>query len=218
MKSEEALNLKIIDQVKHDALLRDAEIVVTNSNQEIIISGTVNKFFKKALICGIASNVSNIKNIVDRVTVVLHGEFSDLEITKEIAEKLEKNLGNSFKNVEISVKDGHVQLQGILKWNYQKNLATECISYIEGIVSIQNEIEIHSKSKFSISEKAILEAIYKEEMITSDIGVKLSGKTVTLLGTVATSFQKKLIENTVSKLPGVDVIDNCLQIFKKTAT
>lgn len=218
MKSEEALNLKIIDQVKHDVLLRDAEIMVAISDQEVIISGTVNKFFKKALICSIARKTTRIKNIVDHIMVVLHGDFNDIEITAEIAEKLEKNLGNSFKNVAISVKDGQVLLEGTLKWNYQKNLTTECISYVEGIVSIQNEIIIHTVSEFSISEKAILDAIYKEDLITSDIGVKLSGKKVTLHGNVSTSFQKKLIENTVSKLPGVGEIENCLQLLKKTST
>lgn len=216
MQSDETLNLKIINQVKQDALLRDAAIVVQVCDREITISGNVNKFFKKALICTIARKTTGIKNIIDQMKVVLatSAKFHDAEITKTIAEKLEKNLGSSFKNIAISVTNGQVVLKGELKWKYQKLLATDCISYTDGIVSIQNEISIVSQSEFSVSEKDILAAIYKEEIIQTDISVNLSSKKVTLVGIVPSIFQKKLIEKIVHNLPGINEIENRLQVVK----
>lgn len=216
MKSDEILNEKIVNQVKQDSLLRDADIIVKVCDREITISGKVNKFFKKALICNIAHKITGIKNIIDRIEVVLTtpDQYYDAAISTTIAEKLEKNLGNSFKNIEISVTNGNVVLKGAIKWKYQKLLATECISYTDGIVSIQNDISINSQSEFSISEKDILAAIYKEETIQSDISVNLSGRKVTLAGNVPTIFQKNLIEKIVHDLPGVDEIENRLQVIK----
>ncbi len=216
MKSDEILNQKIVNQVKQDPLLRDAEIGVQVGDREITISGKVNKFFKKALICAIARKISGIKDIIDGMEVILNNQdqFNEIEITKNITEKLEKNLGNSFKNIEVIIKNGHVLLKGTLKWKYQKLLATECICYVDGIVSIQNDISIDSQSEISISEKDILAAIYKEELIKSDINVNLSGKNVTLAGHVPTTFQKKLVEKIVRELPGVNKIENLLQVIK----
>jgi osmotically-inducible protein OsmY len=216
MKGDETLNQKIVNQVKQDALLRDAAIVVEICDREITISGNVNKFFKKALICTIARKTTGIKNITDKIMVVLttSEKFHDAEITNTIAEKLEKNLGSSFKNIAISVTNGQVILKGDLKWKYQKLLATDCISYTDGIVSIQNDITVVSQSEFSVSEKDILAAIYKEEIIQSDISVKLSSKKVTLVGIVPSTFQKKLIEKIVYDLPGVNEIENRLQVVK----
>lgn len=218
MKGDEILNLKIVNQVKQDTLLRDAAIVVQVCDREITISGKVNKFFKKALICSIARKTTGIKNIIDQIEVVLTtpSQFSDTEITKTIAEKLEKNLGNSFKNIAISVTNGQVILKGDLKWKYQKLLATDCISYTDGIVSIQNDISIVSQSEFSVSEKDILAAIYKEESIQSDISINLSAKKVTIIGIVPSTFQKKLIEKIVHDIPGIGIneIENCLQVVK----
>lgn len=216
MKSDEILNQKIVNQVKQDSLLRDADIIVQVYDREITISGKVNKFFKKALICNIARKISGIKNIIDKIEVVLTtpDQFNDAEIIKTISEKLEKNLGNSFKNIEISVSNGNVVLKGAIKWKYQKLLATECISYTDGIVSIQNDISINSQSEFSISEKDILAAIYKEETIQSEISINLSGKKVLLVGNVPTIFQKNLIEKIVHDLPGVDEIENRLQVIE----
>lgn len=216
MKSNESLQLKVANQLKKDPLLKDAFIVVEICNNEASVSGKVNKYFKKALVCKLVKEVTGIKNIVDSIEVYLlnPGHFSDEAIANAIVEKFEKNLGSSYKNINLSIKEGHVVLEGILQWHYQKLLTTDCIAYIEGIVSIKNNIRISKIPEPLISEKDILAAIYKEELITADINVDLNGKKVILTGTVPSSFQKKLVEKIVSELPGIQEIETKLVIQK----
>ena len=217
MKSNESLQLKVASQLGTDPLLKDAEIVVDTYSREVIVKGAVNKFFKKALVCTVVKEVTGIKNITDCIAVVLSNPaaVSDIEIANAILEKFDKNFGNSYKNIEVNVKNGAVTLSGNLKWKYQKLLATECISYIEGIVSIQNNISTVAVPEPDISEKDILAAIYRDDSITSDITVDLNGRKVIISGEVTTAFRKKLVEKLVRDVPGVQEIDNQIQIVKK---
>ena len=217
MKSNESLQLKVASQLGKDPLLKDAEIVVDTYSREVIVKGAVNKFFKKALVCMVVREITGIKNITDCIAVVLSNPvpFSDIEIANAIFEKFNKNFGNSYTNIEVNVKNGAVILGGNLKWKYQKLLATECISYIEGIVSIQNNISTVAVPEPDISEKDILAAIYRDDSITSDITVNLHGRKVIISGNVKTAFRKKLVEKLVRDVPGVQEVDNQIQIVKK---
>jgi len=217
MKTNESLPLKVANQLKKDPLLKDAEIAVELYSHEVIVSGKVNKFFKKALACKIVSEITGIKSVIDRIEVQLINpdQFNDEIITKAIVEKFEKNFGNSYKNIEISIKNGHVTLEGTLKWKYQKMLATDCITYLEGIVSIQNNIAVGTVSEPIISEKDILAAIYKEKSIISDISVDVNGRKVIVAGNVPSTFQKNLIEKIVRSVPGVTEMESRLLLVKK---
>jgi len=220
MKSDESLQLKVAHQLEQDPLLREAQIVVAPGNDNIVVSGKVNKFFKKAMVCQLVRKTTGVKNITDQISVVVTNltDFHDEDIEKAIAEKFEKNLGNSSKNITVTVSKGQVLLEGILKWKYQKILATECISYLDGIVSIQNDISTAAQTEPAVSEKDILAAIYKEDMIRSDISVDLVGRKVIVSGNVPTPFQKKLIGKIVREVPGVNEIDNRLLVVKRNGT
>lgn len=217
MKSNESLQLKVANQLRKDPLLKDTEIVVAICDQKVVVTGRVNKFFKKALVNKLVKEVSGIKNITDDVAVRLTNAklFRDEDITLSIIEKFEKNFGSSYKNIDVGVKEGRVNLTGTLKWHYQKLLATDCISYIDGIVSIQNDISIGALPESILTEKDILAAIYKEDLVTSDVNVDLNGKKVILTGEVSSAFQKKIIEKIVSELPGIHEMESRLTIEKK---
>lgn len=217
MKSNESLQLKVANQLRKDPLLKDTEIVVAICDQKVVVTGRVNKFFKKALVNKLVKEVSGIKNITDDVAVRLTNAklFRDEDITLLIVEKFEKNFGSSYKNIDVGVKEGHVNLTGTLKWHYQKLLATDCISYIDGIVSIQNDISIGALPESILTEKDILAAIYKEDLVTSDVNVDLNGKKIILTGEVSSAFQKKIIEKIVCELPGIHKMESRLTIEKK---
>lgn len=217
MKSDESLQLQVTQQIAADPLLRNSHISVQTHGQELVVSGNVDKFFKKALVCSAVRKLSGIKKIEDKIVVVPAnpGQHPDNELLQAIAGKFEKNFGTSHKNIEVAVNDGNVILGGSLKWKYQKLLATDCIAYIDGIRSIQNDISTATEPEPSVTEKDILAAIYSEELIQSNINISLDLHTVVILGNVPTLFQKKLVEKLVRGVPGVNEIDNKLQVVKK---
>lgn len=217
MKSDESLQLQVTQQIATDPLLRNSHISVQTHGQELVVSGSVDQFFKKSLVCTTVRKLSGVKKITDKITVVLAhpGQHPDHEISQAIAAKFEKNFGSSHKNIEVSINDGNVILGGALKWKYQKLLANECIAYIDGIRSIQNNISTATEPQPSVTEKDILAAIYSEELIQSNINVRLDLRTVVILGNVPTLFQRKLVEKIVRGVPGVKEIDNQLQVVKK---
>jgi len=214
MITNESLQLKVANQLKKNPLLMDTEIVVAICNREVMVSGKVNKFFKKELVCKLVKEVTGIKNVIETIEVVIpeESQFKDEAITAAIIEKFEINLGSSYKHIDVTVKAGRVVLEGIVKWQYQILLATECIAHIDGIIAIQNNITAGTVAQPLLSEKDILAAIYKEELITSDITVDLNGRKVILTGKVPSASQKELVEKIVSNLTGIEEVESKLQI------
>ncbi|WP_298223848.1 BON domain-containing protein [Flavobacterium sp.] len=214
MKTNESLALEITNQIKQDPLLKDAQIVVNIGDTDVVLRGTVNKFFKKVLIHKIVSDVTGIKNINDQLRVILSSSGQPDEVIEAaVVKKFETNFGNTYKKISLSVTAGEVVLGGTVKWTYQKQLATDCISYIEGIVAIDNQIAIDSKSEPEIRERDILAAIYKDESITSNINIDVTGRKVTLTGTLPSLSKKELVEKIVLSIAGVHDIDNRIVII-----
>lgn len=215
MKTDESLTKRIPLQLKQDPLLRDAEFELEFSKGQLVLRGSVDQFSKKALLVNRVRKLAGSHEIVDLLEVrLIHPDrFDDQEIAKQIAQQLEKNLGSSHQYLAVTVSQGRVVLDGPVKWKYQKNLAGECISSVAGIISIENKVIVGSQPVALIAEKDILAAIYREETITSEIGVTLKGQQVTLIGTVPTAVQKKLVETIVSGLPGIQSVENHLLII-----
>ncbi|HPJ11443.1 MAG TPA: BON domain-containing protein [Flavobacterium sp.] len=220
MNSDESLQFKVTQQIAADPLLRNAHVSVQTRGHELVVSGSVDLYFKKALVCATIRKLSGIKSIDDQIVVepANDSQHTDSQISQAIAEKFEKNFGSSHKHIEVAVNHGHVILGGTLKWKYQKLLATDCIAYIDGIRSIQNNISTATEPEPSVTEKDILAAIYSEELIQSNINISLDLHTVAILGNVPTLFQKKLVEKIVRGVPGVKEIDNRLQVVKNKKT
>lgn len=217
MKSDDNLQLKIAQHIKRDPLLRDVDVTVELVERQATITGKVNKFFKKGLLWNAVRKITGVKNISDQIQVRLSdsNQFLDSEIAAAINEKLKINLGNSFQNIVVSVRSGHVILEGTVNWKYQKILAFDCISYVDGIVSIQNNLTMGFRQPAFVNEKDVLAAIYSDESIASDIGVNINGRIVTVSGDVPTVFQKKLVEKLVRDMPDVESVENRLQVVKQ---
>lgn len=214
MKTDESLAKRVSFQIKQDPLLQDALIDVELQDGQLIVSGTVDRYVRKTRLSQLLEKYTGKKEIKDLVVVCLpeSGKVSDTEIANRIATQLEKNLGGSFKNLTVSVQLGQVILDGTVKWNYQRTLASECLYDIDGIVSLENNIVIGNQPIAEIAEKDILAAIYREESITSEISVKIADNKVIVFGSVASEAQKKLVADIVRQIPKVGEVQNDLKV------
>lgn len=181
---------------------------------EAVLNGHVDKFCKISLAKKIAKEVEGTKAVLLRLTVNLDESKRrpDDEIAAEIAAKFHKNFSNAGKDVNVSVKDGFVRMEGRLSWKYQKDLAVECISCIDGIKGIENNIVVPQTAEEPVSEKDVLAAIYGDYSITSDIKVEIFGSRVILRGAVESANQKNLVTRLVRNVKGVGEVENFLSI------
>lgn len=205
---------KQIEKALENSLLIHCEINVKVENGEAILSGYVDRYNKKEVAKKIAHEVEGIRLVTESLIVELNDSDirNDSEIETAIHEKFSKNFGYAHTDVHVSVRNGYVSLEGRLAWKYQKDLAVECISSINGIKDINNNIFIPETAESLVNEKDVLAAIYSDRSITSDIKVEIFRYKVIVKGSIKNRNQKNLVTRLVRSVAGVNEVENFLTI------
>ncbi|WP_146171782.1 BON domain-containing protein [Flavobacterium magnum] len=212
MKSDSNIRQQVVKALEANTLLQAPEIAVEVHDGHVTLTGFADKFYKKDLAKKTAREVEGIKSVHEDIRIVIAdaSRISDDEIQNRIARQFVKNFGNAHHDIKSIVKDGCIWLEGRLKWKYQKDLAGECISGIDGIKTIENNITVPDTIDAAISEKDVFAAIYGDHSITSDIRIEIVGNRVILKGSVENVDQKNLVTRLVRTVPGVKEIENFL--------
>ncbi|MGV3698000.1 BON domain-containing protein [Flavobacterium sp.] len=214
MKADALIKLHIEKALHSSPILMGTGITVEFSNGEAFLDGSVDKYPKKDLARKIAKEVEGVKTVTERIKIIPNNNeiCSDCDINAAITERFIKNFGNSHKDIKVSIREGYVWIEGVLKWKYQKDLAKECIMDIPGIIGIENNIITPEKPKSLIDEKDIFAAIYGDPSINTDIKIEIIGNRIVLKGKVLNMEQKNLVTRLVRNVDGVQEIENFLAV------
>ena len=128
--------------------LSDSDISVEVIGNVAVLEGTVSTYSKKVAAIAIARGIPGIKSVSDKISVIRSGitTHSDHTINESIVQILAKQLGLASDNVKVTVSNGRVTLDGNVKWKFQKQLASESISFLDGITNIENNISVPDTS------------------------------------------------------------------------
>ena len=73
---------------------------------------------------------------------------SDAEITDAARGALEWDINVPDYTIDVLVSDGQVTLEGVVKWQYQKDAASRCVRYQTGVIGLNNRITIKPPAKW----------------------------------------------------------------------
>lgn len=171
-----------------------AEIGVTAKDGVVSLTGVVDSYAKKLEAENAAKKVIGVRALVEKIEVELPSSWikTDVEIANEVLNALKSNWSVPKDKVTVKIEDGWVTLEGELPWNYQKDAAKSAVNYLSSVRGVTNNINIKSESHDMIEQENVENAIARSWSVNdSDIGVKVSGTTVTLSGTVSSWYQKE---------------------------
>ena len=94
------------------------DVKISINNGTILLEGTVNSYWKKEKIRKLASQVSGVKGVVNKISVVPDVEISDEDITDLIIRSMQNSVHVDAHKVDVKVKDGIVSLSGTLSSNF----------------------------------------------------------------------------------------------------
>lgn len=215
MRSNEDLQKDVQDALKWEPLLKATEIGVIVKNGVVTLSGTVDSYYKKTEAEDAARNVAGVRAVVEKIEIQFGDIWtkSDSDIAKEVINAFKANSDIPKNKIKVKVENGWVTLEGALEWNFQKEVAKICVRKLDGVSGVSNNIIIRSTSMDEIEKRDIESALERSWAIEDqEIGVEVSGNTVTLNGTVNSLFQKGEAERIAWNAPGVCNVDNELYI------
>jgi osmotically-inducible protein OsmY len=116
-------------------------------------------------------------------------------------------------DIQVTVSDGWVTLEGEVPWQYQKLAAEAAIRHVPGLKGITNLIAVRPRATPTEVKAQIELALRRHADIdASRITIEVEGGKVTLRGSVHSLGQKEEVERVAWSAPGVFKVENLLSV------
>src|SRR5690606_9480444 len=185
MKTNEQLQLDVMDELKWDPLIAASEIGVSAKDGVITLSGYVDSYSKKYAAEKAAKRVSGVLAVAEDIEVRFSaaGRRDDTAIAEAILNAFKWNTLVPESKLKVKVDDGWVTLEGAVDWQFQKNAAYKAVRDIEGVRGVSNEITLNPRLEKTDIEKTIRRALHRRASVNAEnIRVRTEGGKVILNG------------------------------------
>jgi osmotically-inducible protein OsmY len=142
---------------------------------------------------------------------------TDQQIQHDVIAELEWDPRLDSARIGVAVKDGVVELSGIVPSFFEKIEAEKAARRVEGVVAIAQELQVHYPGDAKVADSEIARRI--QDIIAWDVGVPtdriqimVERGWVTLSGTVEWNFQREAARKAATRIHGVQGLTNLIEI------
>jgi Predicted periplasmic or secreted lipoprotein len=216
MRSDAMIQKDVIDEVRWDPRIRTREIGVACRDAVVTLTGSVGSYAEKSAAEQAAERVAGVKAVAGELEVVLPAQHTqtDATLAHRVVEALRWDIEVPNEKLKVLVRDGWVQLDGQVEWQYQKDAAVRAVRNLTGVRGVTNAIALAppAVSAYDVSKK-IKAALHRQADLESDgIAVLAHDNVVTLKGTVPTFAERRAIEWAAWSAPGVREVHDELRV------
>jgi osmotically-inducible protein OsmY len=215
MKNDSQIQADVQNQLKWEAILNASEIGVSVKNGVVTLSGIVDAYPKKIAAEKVAKSVYGVKAVALDIQVGISPAMSksDTEIAEACVNGLKWDSSVPDEKIKVKVENGSVVLEGMVDWSYQRLAAKNAIVNLAGVKGVSNLIAVKQKpSSIDIKQKIKDSFIRTAGHDADNIRVESIGDKVILRGSVRSLYEKEAAENTAWSAPGVNEVDNKIEI------
>lgn len=215
MKTDSEIQRDVMDELNWEPLLNAHEIGVGVKNGIVTLSGAVETYTKKLTAEEAAKRVMGVKAVVQDIDVRITalGKKTDVDIAEAALSALRWNTNVPDKKIKVTVEDGWVTLEGEVEWEYQSTAAKNAVNNLTSVRGVTNNIKIVSLIKATDIKNKISAAFLRSATIDAGrISISTEGNKVLLKGKVRSYAEKKDAENAAWLAPGVNKVENKLEI------
>jgi len=216
MKTDKQLQLDVMNEIRFDPRVKDAEIGVAAKDGVVTLSGNVDSYAKKIAAEQAAERVFGVRAVAEELEVKLPGMFarSDTDIAHQVANALRWDIEVPDDRIKARVENGWVWLEGDADWQYQRMAAERAVRYLTGVKGVTNTVKIKSRASTYDVAKHIKEALHRSaETDSRKIEVETTDGRVTLRGTVRSFAERQDAEHAAWAAEGVTAVEDRLIVM-----
>ena len=216
MKTDLQLQRDVLDELKFEPSIREAEIGIAAKGGVVTLTGFVDSYAEKISAERTAERVSGVKAVADEIKVKLPGSFqrSDTDIAHAVVNALRWDIQVPDDRIKAAVEDGWIDLQGDVEWQYQKWAAEGAVRSLTGVKGVSNLITVKPKnaSTYEVGQK-IKDSLRRHAERDADrITIEAKDGRVTLRGTVSSFAERQDAERAAWQAPGVTKVDDMIAV------
>lgn len=171
MKTDLQLQHDVVEELKWQPNIREAEIGLSVKDGVVVLSGFVDTYSQKLAAEHAAERVSGVRAIADGLKVKAPGIFarSDAEIAHQAASALAWHVEVPRDTVTVLVENGWVTLDGEVEWQYQRTAAFRVVSTLTGVKGVTNLITLRPQAPAYDVTQRIKDAVRRSAEHVDDL-------------------------------------------------
>lgn len=214
MISDSDVKKNVEHELEWDAGIDAAGLAVAVNSGVVTLTGVVHNYDEKVQAERAAKRVKGVYGLANEIEVRLGtDERSDAEIALDAVAALKMQLPVSSESIKAIVDNGHVRLEGQVKWNYLRERADTAVRFLHGVKSVKNQIVIGPAVATKEVRGAIQSAFHRNAQLEANrITIEADGGAVVLNGTVKSWAERDEAERAAWMAPGVISVRNNIGI------
>jgi osmotically-inducible protein OsmY len=217
MKTDLQLQQDVLEELKFEPSIREAEIGVAARDGVITLTGFVDTYVERFSAERAAERVGGVKAIADEIKVKLPGthQRTDTEIAHAAVNALRWDVQVPDDRIKTYVDDGWIVLEGEVDWQYQKWAAEDAVRKLTGVKGLSNLIAVKPKkvSTFEVGQKIKDSLRRHAERDAGKVTIEAKDGRVTLRGSVSSFTERKDAERAAWQAQGVTSVDDQIAVL-----
>ncbi len=214
MKTDAQIQQDVTSELAWDAAIDATKIDVTVKDGLVTLGGQVINYSEKWEAERAAQRIAGVKALVVKLVVAPLDTRTDADIARAAESALAWVSYVPKNTIKIQVENGWITLSGTVTWDYQRQNVATAVRYLTGVKGVSDEITIQPDAP-STQIKADIESALERgfDSEDQDVAVSVSGRNVTLSGTVTSWWQRDLARNAAWNATGVQHVTDHMTIY-----
>lgn len=214
-KTDLELKRDVLAEMAFEPSIQITDIGVLVKDGVVTLNGRAENHGEQMNAVRAALRVEGVVGVADDIAVELpeFGSRTDGDITAAAANRLDWSTLVPKGQVQISVREGRITLEGEVPWGYQREAAGNVLHHMVGVKAISNLITVHPSEPGADLEAEIQAALRRSALVDArDIHVEATGSAVVLTGKVHNHTELEEVVRVAWAPQGVHTVDNRLKV------